>query len=383
MRRRRVSTAIIFKVVLKYGFQMKKASPLVSVVILNYNGIDYTINCLDSIKKSIYRDYEIIVVDNGSTDNSVEALRKRADIRLVVNNTNLGFAEGNNVGVRAASGRFVCLLNNDTLVDRLWLKELVSAAGRHGDVSVFNPKFFDKYGAADYHFHGYGTVGLFQAPVFLSQVDKDTFDYIRSLTASGSAFFRKDVIGEPFDPDYFAYAEDAQLGWRANLMGHKVIHVPKSIVHHEGAVTAKRMDVPWDFFFVLAERNKMLNMLTLYSGFTLLRLFPYFLVNLLFANIYDLRHFFSRIKVFWWFASNFSRVLEKRRRLQGLRKVGDSEIIRLMSCKLYDERSVKSRLFKLAVAAINCVFYAYCWLVLLRTVEFRKFRNENGIIQPV
>lgn len=347
-------------------------NPLVSVIILNLNGIDYTIRCLDSIKKSSCKDYEIIVVDNGSSDNSVAVLGKRKGIRLILNKENLGFAEGNNVGVRAAKGKYICLLNNDTKVDRNWLKELVTAAESDRRIAICNPKFFDKYEEKDYVFKGYGTIGLFHAPVFLPGIEKGAKDYIPSLTASGSAFFRKGIIGEPFDRDYFAYAEDAQLGWRANLMGYKVVHVQSSIVYHEGGATAKKMKVPKDFFFVLAERNKMLNMLTMYSGFTLIRLLPYFLIYPLLASLYDFRHFSSRLKVFLWMVSNIGRVLEKRRLMQRLRRVPDSRIIRLMSFRIYDESHIRNRLMRLFVLVLNRFFCCYCWLVCLRTLEFQK-----------
>ncbi|MBI2575319.1 glycosyltransferase [Candidatus Woesearchaeota archaeon] len=360
---------------------MKK--PLVSVVILNLNGAGFTVRCLDSIRKSAFRDYEIIVVDNGSDKKDVDVLVKRRDIRLVRNAVNLGFAEGNNVGVRASKGKYVCLLNNDTKVGRNWLRELVAAAETDKRIAICNPKFFDKYEEKDYVFRGYGTIGLFHAPVFLPQIDKGTDSYVRSLTASGSAFFRKDVIGEPFDADYFAYAEDAQLGWRATLMGYKVVHVPKSIVYHEGGATAKRMKVPKDFFFVLAERNKLLNIFTLYSGFALLRLLPYSLANVIFANVYDPGHFFSRLKVYFWLLSNFGKVMGKRARLQGLRKVPDKEIVKLMSYKLYDDAYVRNPLFRLVVSGINRFFFVYCLLVGLRTVEFRKIRSEKGLVDVV
>lgn len=351
---------------------MKK--PLVSVIILNLNGLDYTVRCLDSIRKSTFKDYEIIVVDNGSSDNSVAELRKRKGIRLIENSTNLGFAEGNNVGVRAAKGKYVCLLNNDTRVDRNWLRELVMAAESDRRIAICNPKFFDKYEEKDYAFKGYGTIGLFHAPVFLPKIDMDTREYVPSLTASGSAFFRKGMIGEPFDKDYFAYAEDAQLGWRANLMGYKVIHVPSSIVYHEGGATAKRMKVPKDFFFVLAERNRLLNLFTLYSVFTLLRIFPYFAAYAVFSLL-DLKRVFSRAKSWWWIMANFGSVLGKRKRLQSLRKVPDSTILRLMSFKLYDGRLVRNPLLRLFTGFANSVFYFYCLAAFLRTAELGSGRD--------
>ncbi len=358
-------------------------APLVSVVILNLNGADYTLKCLASIRKSAFRDCEIIVVDNGSSDDSVEKLRKVKGIRLVTNKENLGFAEGCNVGVRAAKGRLICLLNNDTIVERNWLKALVDAAERFPDAAVFNPKLYDKYEAADYRYANPGTIGLFQAPISIPEFARLQDSFIRTLTASGSAFFRREIVGEPFDADYFAYAEDAQLGWRMNILGHKAVHVPGSIVYHEGGVTRKRMKVSWDFFFVLASRNKVMNMLTLYSGWTLLKLIPYFILYSVLANIIDPRHLISRLKVCAYFLRNSGKVLAKRRRLQSMRKVRDREIVKLMSCKLYDEAYVRLALGRAVLKAVNSLLRGYCWLVCLRTMEFHTLKVEGGILQPV
>ncbi len=357
-------------------------SPLVSIVILNLNGASMTVKCLESIKKSDYRNREIIVVDNGSTDNSMEILSKIKGIRLIRNERNMGFAEGNNIGVRIARGKYVCMMNNDTKMDKLWLSELVIVAESDPLIAVCNPTLYDKYDQEDYSFHGYGTIGLFHAPVFLRQVDRYTQSLVRSLTASGSAFFNREIVNEPFDPDYFAYSEDAQLGWRINLMGYKVVHVPRSIVYHEGGATAKRMKVPKDFFFILAERNKLLNILTLYSKWTLVRLLPYFVIHPLFSNLYDPKRFFSRLKVYAWVVANFSLILEKRKKLQAKRRVKDSEIIKLMSCRLYDESYIKSRLFSSIVTAVNWLFMAYSWVACLRTIEFHRMTTKEGIMGP-
>ncbi len=349
---------------------MKK--PLVSVVVLNYNGINYTLKCIDSIKKNAFKDYEIIVVDNGSEDNSVELLNKTKGIKLIENKKNTGFAEGNNIGVRESSGKYICLLNNDTLVDKNWLLELVKAIKSDKNIAVCNPKFFDKYDDQDYKFKGYGTISLFHAPIFLPNIDKHIETCIRSLTASGSAFYKKEIMGEPFDADYFAYAEDAHLGWRANLMGYKVVHVPKSTVKHEGGATAKKMKVKWDHFFVMAERNKLMNLITMYSPWTLIRILPFFIAYTLFSSIYDLKHMLSRAKAHYWIISHLGEILKKRTRMQALRKVPDSKIIEFMSCKIYDEKCIKNPIFKAIVSGINMFFYVYCMVLDLRTIEFQK-----------
>ncbi len=103
--------------------------PMVSIVILNFNGKKFLNQCLDSVLQSDYRNFEVILVDNASTDGSIELVQKNfhqhSNLRIVTNGTNLGFAEGNNIGARAATGKYVVFLNNDTEVDPEWLQELL------------------------------------------------------------------------------------------------------------------------------------------------------------------------------------------------------------------------------------------------------------------
>src|SRR3989338_7529595 len=102
-------------------------NPYISIVIVNYNGINDTIECLESLKETIYPHYEIIVVDNGSEDNSIDVLKKRNDIRLIELYKNYGATYAWNVGFKQAAYEYVCFLNNDIVVDKNWLLELVKA----------------------------------------------------------------------------------------------------------------------------------------------------------------------------------------------------------------------------------------------------------------
>ncbi|MGB6120559.1 MAG: glycosyltransferase family 2 protein, partial [Bacteroidota bacterium] len=115
---------------------MHAASPLVSIVLVNYNGRDFLEPCLHSLLDQTYQPIEIILVDNGSTDGSVELAQTRfPSVRIVESERNLGFAEGNNAGFAQANGEYVALLNNDTVVEENWLSTLVDRI-RNGDLAL-------------------------------------------------------------------------------------------------------------------------------------------------------------------------------------------------------------------------------------------------------
>ena len=120
--------------------------PTVSIIVLNWNGKHDTVECLESLSHISYPNYEVIVVDNGSTDGSVEQFKARyPEITVIENQDNLGFAEGNNVGIRAAlqeDTEYVLLLNNDTIVDPRFLDELINVAEREPRVGFAGPKIY-------------------------------------------------------------------------------------------------------------------------------------------------------------------------------------------------------------------------------------------------
>ena len=109
-------------------------NPLVSVIVLNYNAGELLLNCIESIKKSAYKNLEIIVVDNISTDKSQKRCKEKyPDIKLIQNNENFGYCEGNNIGIREAKGDYIIILNPDTIVESNWIEELISAYNKFGE----------------------------------------------------------------------------------------------------------------------------------------------------------------------------------------------------------------------------------------------------------
>ena len=358
---------------------MIKKNPVVSVIILNWNGIHYTIPCLKSLKKQSYKNFEIIVVDNGSTqDNSVEILKKTKGIKLVLNSKNLGFASGNNVGVKASSStKYVAFLNNDTTVSPDWLKELVAVMDNNPELGEAESKIYNKYYDKKYEFDYYGTPTLL---FFVSEYDFKVSEkkYVPMFSTSGAAMiYRKNLVELPFDDDYFMYHEDSYLGWLLRLKGYKVGVVPKAKVYHEGEATIKSVKGMSNFFTYLGERNRLMNLFIFYNPLTILKLSPLIFLTALFINVYDLKKVHIRLKSYLWLLTHTFSILSKRFSIQKQRKVPDSKITLYLSAKLFEVKYMKSNFAKLVAKSLNRFSFAYCKIVGIKFVESN--RKEAGL----
>ncbi|MAG15614.1 hypothetical protein CMO88_00980 [Candidatus Woesearchaeota archaeon] len=357
---------------------MVKNNPVVSVILLNWNGIRYTVPCLKSLKKQSYKNFEIIVVDNGSTkDNSVEILKKTKGIKLVLNSKNLGFASGNNVGVKASSAtKYIAFLNNDTTVSRDWLKELVGVMEANPELGEAESKIYNKYYNKKYQFDYYGTPTHL---LFVSEYDFDVSEkkYVPMFSTSGAAMiYRKNLVEIPFDDDYFMYNEDSYLGWLLRLKGYKAGVVPKAKVYHEGEATIKSVKGMSNFFTYLGERNRLMNLFIFYSPLTLLKMLPLILLTIFFINVYDFKKIPSRLKSYLWLLTHAFSILSKRFKIQKQRKVPDSKITPYLSSKLFEVKYFKNKSAKLVAKLLNGFSFAYCKLMGIKSVEFN--REEAG-----
>jgi GT2 family glycosyltransferase len=217
---------------------------MVIVIVLNWNGKDDTIECLASLQNLTYANYEVVVVDNGSTDGSVSAIRECFPaVTLIENDVNLGFAEGNNVGIRFALERgadYALLLNNDTVVDGRLLAELVSVAESDDRIGVVGPKmyFFD---APQTIWTAGGTIH-FGVNIARSrgwnQLDRGQFDsveqvdYIPGCGLLARAAMIRDV--GLLDLHYpFIYYEDTDWCYRASRAGYKMVYAPGARLWHK------------------------------------------------------------------------------------------------------------------------------------------------------
>ena len=211
----------------------------VSIVIPNYNGKHFLEDCLRSVFAQDIEDQEVIVVDNGSTDGSLEYLNTYPGVRTIAMDKNYGFCGAVNAGIKAAKSDYVILLNNDTEVDKNFAKELLNAI--RADEKIFScsskmVQFHDRTrmdDAGDYYCalgwaFGRGKGGLvenYDEPV-------DIF-----AACAGAAIYRKKMLESLgcFDEDHFAYLEDIDLGYRARIQGYRNVYAPKAVVYHVGS----------------------------------------------------------------------------------------------------------------------------------------------------
>jgi len=232
--------------------------PAVSVIIVNYNGRSYLNNCLGALKTQSFADFEVILVDNGSTDGSLEYIeREYPAVRVIKNTVNCGFARGNNQGIEAARGKYILTLNNDTVADPHWIAELVRAAESDERIGMCASKIClaNEPGVID-------SVGMLIYPDGTAKQrgghERDAGQYDRPeevlLPSAAAALYRKSMLDDVglFDEDFFAYCEDADLGLRARLRGWKCYFVPAAKVAHYYSGTAGKYS---SFKAFLVERN--------------------------------------------------------------------------------------------------------------------------------
>jgi len=355
----------------------QQKNPFVSVVILNYKCADMTLKCLGFLKKQNYRNFETIVVENGSHDGSLEKFKKIKWIKLVESKKNLGYASGNNLGVKFCRGRYIALLNNDAYVQKNWLMSLVKEMELDNSLGCVMSKVYNKYYGKRFRFEGFGTTNLMGfSAIYIKKAGNSKIPVATFSPSGTSLLYRKSDVTIPFDDDYFAYYEDTYLGWVLRLKGKNIKIVPDSKVFHEGNGVLKNIKGLSTFFAYTGERNRLMNLFMFYSAWSIVKLLPQMLFSIIFLNLYDIKNSPSRIKSYLWLLFHINHIMKKRKAIQKQRKLQDSEILSYMSCKLFEERSIKNPLLKKLVWLINKINYFYCWIFFIRTMEFSK-REEN------
>jgi GT2 family glycosyltransferase len=263
---------------------LKKDTPLVSVIVVNWNGQRFLRKCLDSLTIQTFTDFEIIVVDNGSQDASVVILETQYQgrVHLVKNDVNEGFAQGNNRGINRARGAYIVTLNIDTIADKNWLRELLVAAENDPTVGMCGSKILlvDKPSSID-------SVGVNIYPDGMSrqrghlEPNDGRYETIEEilLPSACAALYRKVMLDEIglFDTNFFAYCEDTDLGLRGRLAGWKAVLVPTAVVYHHYSGTAGRQSAFKAYHvernhFWLALKNMPIGMLMMLPFFSMIRL---------------------------------------------------------------------------------------------------------------
>lgn len=309
--------------------------PLVSVVVVNWNGIKVLDRCLTSLSAQTFQDFEIIVVDNGSSDGSVDLLgEKWPRVHLEKLPANRGFALANNHGARIAQGKWLALVNNDAFPAPEWLEELLAASEKNPEFSFFTscllmglqPDRIDGMGDV-YHISGLAwRRGHGAAAALEPQEASEVFGACAAAALFPKAIFRE--LGG-FDEDYFCYHEDVDLSFRLRLAGHRCLYVPRARVEHLGSFS---LGPASDFALYHGHRNLIWTFLKNMPRPLLGKYLPAHLL----ANGLSVLWFLSQGKgpVIWRAKGDALRalkaVLRKRTRIQQLLKVDPSEISRIL-----------------------------------------------------
>ena len=232
--------------------------PSISVIIANLNGEKYLADCLQSLLEQTFRDFEVILVDNGSTDSSLAILKKDFPwVKVIPLSKNTGFARGNNIGFEASSAKYAATLNNDTIADREWLRALYEAAEADNRIGMVASRIYLGMEGVELD-----SAGMLIYPDGMSrqrghgQIDTGQFGRIEEVLfpSACAALYRRKMLDDIgfFDEDFFSYCEDSDLGLRACLAGWKAVFAPLAMVRHLYSQTGGRYS---EFKAFHVERN--------------------------------------------------------------------------------------------------------------------------------
>jgi len=305
--------------------------PIASVIILNWNGKKFLQECLDSLGAQTYRDFETILIDNGSTDNSAAFVQELYPwVRLVALPENTGFSGGNNRGLAECRGDYIVTLNNDTKVEPEFIAELVKVAESDSAIGMVAAKMLNFYetGRIDSVGIRVTTAGL-GVNRGVGETDRGQYDAAGEVfgACAGAALYRRAMLDEVgfFDAAFFAYYEDTDLAWRARLAGWRCVTAPGAVVYHVHSATSGRMS-PFTVYQV--QRNKWYTIIKNWPASILLKRIPliatFDLAALVLAVLRGrgLAAFKARFDVL----KSLPRLLRARATVQRMRKISGADV---------------------------------------------------------
>ena len=316
-----------------------------------------------------FTDFEIIFVDNNSDDGSVEFLKKNYlsdKIKIFVSGRNLGFAGGNNYGYKHCKGKYIVLLNNDTVADRDWLKELIDCISSDENTGMAQSLVLTD-GIPARYYEKNGTVNLLGHNI-MEVFEIDDKGYGEIFLASGcSLIIRKSLAGELnglFLDEYFAYSEDTFLCFKVKFRGLKIVHTSRSKVNHRGGGTSENKKSSFLYFY--QERNRLLNFLLLFSNGFILKYIPYMIFNFfmkLTASVLSPKYSASQlVRAYWWLLMNIKWIREQRAELKTIKIVNDDYVLGYLSGRIFNGDNIFER-------TVNSFSILYCRLAGIKIME--------------
>jgi len=300
----------------------------VSIIIVTFNSASTILAALKSVLEQTFKDYEIIILDNTSEDNSLGIVREMldtwyGDYKIIPSSLNLGFAEGNNKAFEITTGKYIALINPDAVADGQWLGELVAAMDASSEIGICASKIIN----IDSHMidsAGDGFAKSLQGFKRGEGLPPETFcnkEYIFGACAC-AALYRRTMLNEIgfFDPDFFLIHEDTDLNFRAQLAGWRVMYVPSAIVHHKVRSSIGLMS---DLAIYYSMRNKDLLVLKNADLGLIFRCFP----QIVTGKVGEFIYFIVKHRKYWPYLraktdiiKNIPKTTKKRSSLKKLKK---------------------------------------------------------------
>jgi GT2 family glycosyltransferase len=319
---------------------MVKNNPLISIITLNYNGEEFLEDYCSSLKKQIYKNFEVIFVDNGSSDGSIKFIQKNCpNLVLIKNKVNYAIAKGNNIGANKAKGEYILLLNNDVKFGQNYLLEILEGFNKLPQASILqtkivlmdNPNILDSCGqfwtdmGFVYHYGNQKNAALkkYNTPmkVFAGK--------------SASMVLKREVLERcgMYDDNYWGYYEETDHCHRAWIAGLETWYWPKAEVLHKFGGTTLLFEN--DFKQFNNFKNKFSSFIVNFEIWYLIYLLPFFLIQNMVISFGWLltgkrKNTYALYRAIWWDLNHFAHILKRRREVQQTRKLSDKQIFKLV-----------------------------------------------------
>lgn len=347
--------------------QTAVSPPTVTIIIVNYNGRSTLGPCLTSVYQTVEPGTQILLIDNQSTDDSVAFVEQQyPQVRIVRNAQNNGYAGGNNLGAKLATGEFLIVLNPDTVVSPGWLTALLRPCAQDASVGMTTPRLLlldnpHRLNAAgnDVHISGLTLCRGMGEP-------EDAYEETAVVSAvSGAAFAIRRALFQQlggFDEQFFMYMEDTDLSLRAQLAGYRCLYVPDARVYHDYQLTIG----PRKLYF--QERNRYLMLLKNGRWPTLLLMTPVLwlaeLISWGFVLLQDRANWRNKLAAYAYLLRHARAIGEARRQVQAQRRCSDAVWLRRTVGRLAFEQASGGIAGRLADRLFNPLFMVWRWLLL-------------------